>query len=241
MVKTVSLKPQTYVQKVADKEANILRAAQTVFAEKGYNGLRMSGVAKHAGVAEGTVYSYFASKDDLIRALLGAYWIDLTRDARAAISHVSGTFPKLHALAQFHIDGLINRYDYAELTITLGRQTGSAVSLTDDVRSFVRVFDEIFSAGQDRGEIDVSAEVWIARDLFYGSLEYSARTLIMRGDETEPTSAVVENLMQCLRARYALTEICAKNNAAAPQNLLRRQELVTSRLEAICAKLDVGK
>ena len=67
-------KPQTYRQKVPGKEANILRAAQAVFKTVGYQGLRMSDVAKKAGVAEGTVYSYYTSKDDLIRALLGAYW-----------------------------------------------------------------------------------------------------------------------------------------------------------------------
>ncbi len=228
--------PQTYAQKVASKEANILRAAKTTFAEKGYAGLRMSGVARRAGVAEGTVYSYFSSKDDLIRALVGEYWAELTCDARAAIKGHNGTFPKLRALAQFHIDGLIARYDYAELTITLGRQSGSAVSFTDEVRAFVRVFDEVFKTGQDRGEIDRTAEVWIARDLFYGSLEYSARTLILRG-AGNPTQAVVDNLMQCLRARYSAQYRPRPDGIAAPETLLRRQEAVTSKLEAICAKL----
>jgi len=237
MVKSTELKPQTYAQKVASKEANILRAAKTVFAEKGYNDLRMSGVAKRASVAEGTVYSYFASKDDLIRALVGEYWTELTRDARAAIGDISGTFPKLQALAQFHIDSLITRYDYAELTITLGRQTGSAVSFTDEVRAFVRIFDEVFRAGQDRGDIEETAEVWIARDMFYGSLEYSARTLIMRGAETQPTQAVVDNLMQCLRARYSCSDAAAQSDETASGNILLRQEVVTSQLEAICAKL----
>ena len=229
--------PQTYAQKVASKEANILRAAKTVFSEKGYAGLRMSGVARRAGVAEGTIYSYFSSKDDLIRALVGEYWTELTRDARAAIKDHDETFPKLRALAQFHIDGLIARYDYAELTITLGRQTGSAVSFTDEVRAFVRVFDEVFKTGQDRGEIDAAAQVWIARDMFYGSLEYSARTLILRGAETDPTQAVVDNLMQCLRARYSVQHRQAPRSAAAPETVLLRQEAVTAKLEALCVKL----
>ena len=232
----MATKTQTYAQKVASKEANILRAAKAVFALHGYNGLRMSGVARHAGVAEGTVYSYFSSKDDLIRALIGEYWTELTRDAQAAIKDKGGAFAKLSALAQFHIDGLIARYDYAELTITLGRQTGSAVSFTDEVRAFVRVFDDVFKSGQDRGEIDSAAIVWIARDMFYGSLEYSARTLIMRGNENMPTQAVVENLMQSLQARYAVGGV-SMVSAQGPQTLLQRQEAVTSKLEALCTKL----
>lgn len=229
---------QTYAQKVASKEANILGAAKAVFAKDGYNGLRMSAVAKRAGVAEGTVYSYFSSKDDLIRALIGAYWAELTQDARAAIDGPVGVFPKLQALAQFHIDGLIARYDYAELTITLGRQSGSAVSFTDEVRAFVRVFDELFRSGQDRGEIDPSAEIWIARDLFYGSLEYSARTLILRGEDMGSTITVVENLMTCLRGRYATADLKTEPASTPKDDLVRRQEIIMSKLETICAKLE---
>lgn len=248
MSKSATVKPlktaQTYAQKVAGKEANILRAAKNTFAEKGYAGLRMSDVAARAGVAEGTVYSYFSSKDDLIRALIGEFWAELTRDARSAIKGEDPSFAKLRALAQFHIDGLITRYDYAELTITLGRQTGSAVSFTDDVRAFVRVFDEVFRTGQDRGEIDASADVWIARDMFYGSLEYSARTLILRGaaatGEIATTGAVVDNLIQTLTARYGAGVAPAQESAALPETLLRRQERVTSELEALCAKLIVA-
>ena len=228
--------PRTYAQKVAGKEANILAAAKETFAENGYNGLRMSDVAKRAGVAEGTVYSYFASKDDLIRALIGAFWTQLTRDAREAIEGSTDVFSKLQALARFHINSLITRYDYAELTITLGRQTGSAVSFTDEVRAFVRIFDEIFRSGQDRGKIDASAEIWIARDLFYGSLEYSARTLILRGSDMS-TDVVVKNLIACLRSRYGLGLPSSHGRFQGERDLIRRQEILTNKLEVICEKL----
>ncbi len=219
-------KPQTYRQKVAGKEANILRAAQAVFKTVGYQGLRMSDVAKKAGVAEGTVYSYYTSKDDLIRALLGAYWAELTKGARAAVADEAETYSRLKALAQFHIDRLIARYDYAELTITLGRQLGSTVSLTDSVRTYVRVFDEIFTAGQDRGDIAGGSEVWIARDMFYGALEYSARTLLMRAKAARKTPPVVENLMACFNARYAAQA------QAGQVSVVERLERVAEKLEA---------
>lgn len=236
--------PLTYAQKVASKEANILGAAKRVFAQAGYSGLRMSVVAKQAGVAEGTVYSYFASKDDLIRALIGAYWTQLTLDARKAIqgSAKADSFSALRALAEFHIENLITRYDYAELTITLGRQTGSAVSFTDEVRSYVRVFDDIFRAGQDRGEIDGAAQVWIARDMFYGSLEYSARTLIFRGAGADATQDVVDNLMQSFEARYGAANVvkdaAGVTSGGAQAALMRRQEASVIKLEQICKALE---
>jgi TetR/AcrR family fatty acid metabolism transcriptional regulator len=44
----------------------ILRAAIDVFAERGYFNAQVADVARAAGVAAGTVYLYFRSKDDLL-------------------------------------------------------------------------------------------------------------------------------------------------------------------------------
>src|SRR5205809_4515549 len=49
----------------AKKDA-ILRAAIDVFAERGYFNAQVADVARAAGVAAGTVYLYFRSKDDLL-------------------------------------------------------------------------------------------------------------------------------------------------------------------------------
>jgi len=49
-----------------DKRDAILRAATKVFAQHGYFQSQVADVAKVAGVAAGTVYLYFKSKDDLL-------------------------------------------------------------------------------------------------------------------------------------------------------------------------------
>ncbi len=48
--------------------ASLLEAARQVFDERGYAGLRMQDVAEVAGVSHGTVYTWFSSKDELLRA-----------------------------------------------------------------------------------------------------------------------------------------------------------------------------
>ena len=59
------------------KRGQILDAAALVFAEKGFHPATIRDVARQAGVADGTIYNYFASKSDL---LLGIF-----DRARAAI------------------------------------------------------------------------------------------------------------------------------------------------------------
>ena len=52
-----------------DKRARILQAAVKMFARKGYFAARVSEIAKKAGVADGTIYLYFRSKEDLLVSL----------------------------------------------------------------------------------------------------------------------------------------------------------------------------
>ncbi len=53
-------------KKNADKHEQILEAAATVFAHKGYYGARVADIAARAGIADGTIYLYFRSKEDIL-------------------------------------------------------------------------------------------------------------------------------------------------------------------------------
>ena len=52
-----------------DKRDRLLDVAETAFCAHGYEGTTMSVLAAEAGVTRPTVYSYFASKDDVFRAV----------------------------------------------------------------------------------------------------------------------------------------------------------------------------
>ncbi len=55
--------------KSEDKRNAILDAATRLFAERGLTAAPTSEISKQAGVAEGTLFTYFRTKDDLINAL----------------------------------------------------------------------------------------------------------------------------------------------------------------------------
>lgn len=58
-------------RRAAERKQQILEAAARVFAEKGYHRATTKEIADVADVAEGTIYNYFASKDDVLIALIG--------------------------------------------------------------------------------------------------------------------------------------------------------------------------
>jgi len=57
-------------QLIEARRAQILDAAATVFAERGFHHATTKEIARVAGVSEGTIYNYFDSKDDLLSGIM---------------------------------------------------------------------------------------------------------------------------------------------------------------------------
>lgn len=58
--------PKETFQAIPDaKQERILAAAARVFAQRGFDGADVGQIAREAGVAKGSIYNYFASKEDL--------------------------------------------------------------------------------------------------------------------------------------------------------------------------------
>lgn len=66
----LDVKPPLTDQINALKRDRILEAAVQVFAERGFHRAKVKDVAKAAGIADGTVYNHFASKDELLLGIL---------------------------------------------------------------------------------------------------------------------------------------------------------------------------
>ena len=57
---------------VQDKRSDIIEAAELIFTTRGFAAARMDDIAEVAGVAKGTLYLYFSSKQELFVSLLEA-------------------------------------------------------------------------------------------------------------------------------------------------------------------------
>lgn len=54
----------------ADRPAEIVQAALTVFAEKGFAAAKLEDIARRAGVSKGAIYLYFETKEEVFRAVV---------------------------------------------------------------------------------------------------------------------------------------------------------------------------
>jgi TetR/AcrR family fatty acid metabolism transcriptional regulator len=69
---------------VTDKREAILRAAIKVFAGRGYFNSKVADIAGAAGIADGTVYLYFKSKDEILHSIFDRAMAEFIAEGRRA-------------------------------------------------------------------------------------------------------------------------------------------------------------
>ncbi|WP_341580018.1 TetR/AcrR family transcriptional regulator [Microbacterium schleiferi] len=107
-----------YAKSVAQR-ANILAAARRVFAQLGYNGSSMRGIAEEAGITFTGLRHHFATKDELLIAVLEQR--DLEHSAQQANIHGIGLLDALVSL----LDQVLDEPAITEVFTTV---SGEAVS-----------------------------------------------------------------------------------------------------------------
>jgi AcrR family transcriptional regulator len=81
------LLPLKQTEKPVDQRVtDILSAARSAFAEKGFDGASMQDLARAAGMSVGNFYRYFPSKAAIVEALIAADLADMQRDFSAVIT-----------------------------------------------------------------------------------------------------------------------------------------------------------
>jgi AcrR family transcriptional regulator len=83
-----------YVDK-NQRAREITQAALDVFSQKGYAGTSMDEIAAAAGIAKGTVYEYFPSKDQLYVAALMVFVDEFEDLMKDRLAHVDDPFHRL--------------------------------------------------------------------------------------------------------------------------------------------------
>ena len=91
---------------VADKHEAILRSAIKVFAQKGYFNSKVADIAKEAGIADGTVYLYFKSKDEILHSIFDRAMEEFIAEGKREIADIEEPDRRLRRIAQLHLEKL---------------------------------------------------------------------------------------------------------------------------------------
>jgi TetR/AcrR family transcriptional regulator, fatty acid metabolism regulator protein len=119
---------------VADKRAVILRAATRVFARNGYFNSKVADIARAADVADGTVYLYFKSKEEILHSIFDQNMAQAIAAGRKLIANIRDPREKLRRIASLHLE-------------RLGRDRDLAVVFQVELRGSTKFMEEFSAAG----------------------------------------------------------------------------------------------
>ena len=92
-MKTISpAKPEPrWIRRKDARPEEITAAALALFVERGYANTRLEDVATRSGVSKGTLYLYFANKEDLFKAVVREGLVSPIAEVRHLIDHYEGS------------------------------------------------------------------------------------------------------------------------------------------------------
>src|SRR3989442_9611082 len=144
----------------ADKRAIILRAATRVFARNGYFNSKVADIARAADVADGTVYLYFKSKEEILHSIFDQNVAEAIAAARKLIQGLADPREKLRRVAALHLERLgADRNLAVVFHVELRGSTKflrefSAARLAEYLALLRQIFEEGQAAGVFRKELN---------------------------------------------------------------------------------------
>jgi TetR/AcrR family fatty acid metabolism transcriptional regulator len=188
-----------------DKRNRILDAAVRVFARKGFYATRVSEVAKAAGVADGTIYLYFKSKDALLVSLFEHRVERLLAFLSTELPQAESASDRLKRIIELQLGLLEGERDLAEVVTVILRQSTKLMKeyAAPKFSAYLDAIAAVVADGQASGELRKDVSPHLAARAIFGALDGIAMTWALgkadRGGLSWAAGQLAEIVLQGLR------------------------------------------
>ncbi len=190
---------------VSDKREAILRAAIKVFARKGFFNSKVADIAGAAGIADGTVYLYFKSKDEILHSIFDQAMANFIAEGKVELATLTSPVERLQKIARLHLERLGADRDLAvvfqvELRgSTKFMQEFSAAGFHDYLEIIRKTIEECQAAGQFRSDV----KPIVGAKILYGALDEMVTNWILSKKQYQLTPMADEVLKIFLKGVMA--------------------------------------
>ncbi len=187
-----------------DKYQKILDAAVEAFAEVGYHPCQVSKIARIAGVADGTIYLYFKSKEEILIRLFEERMGDFIQIMRSKLKACRNTRMRLRAIIQTHFSYMESNRSLAIVTQVELRQPNSNLrsAISAPLKDYFRLLEEVIQEGIQQKEVNPSVNVRVARQMIFGTIDEATTDWVLARSErtlSKDTESILELFAGALR------------------------------------------
>lgn len=177
------------------KRESILRAATGVFARNGYFNSKVADIARAADVADGTVYLYFKSKEEILHSIFDQNMAEAIAAGRVLIERLRDPREKLRRIALLHLERLGADRDLA--IVFQVELRGSTKFMREfsaaGFAEYLGLLRQTFEEGQRSGVFRKELNAKLVSKILFGALDEMATNWIIskRVYKLEPMAEVV--------------------------------------------------
>lgn len=138
-----------------ERREEILQAARSCFARRGYHEATMEEVATAAGLSKGLIYYYFKSKQELFLALLDSWFAQFDRAWQESLASGSAA-ERLRRLGQLSVEAMEESADLMNLLLEFWAHAGRDPALMERFRRalsrYRQLLADVIAEGAREGE-----------------------------------------------------------------------------------------
>lgn len=187
-----------------DKYEAIINAAAKVFARYGYHQTQVSKIAREAQVADGTIYLYFKSKEDILISLISERLGEMIAVAEQRVAEEEDVEDKLKTLITLHFTYMAEDPDLAMVTQLELRQLElrqlnplTSEKIFEVLKRHLRMIDHIVQTGMEQKVFRSDLDPLLARYMIFGTLDETITSWLMKEQKFNLLSKV-DPLLQML-------------------------------------------
>src|SRR5215813_13198313 len=180
------------------KPQQIIDAAIRVFARTGYFNSRVSDIAREAGIASGTIYLYFKTKDEILVSLFRDKMAEWVAFARREIAREADPVAKIRRLVALHFSVLEGNPALAEVVQVELRQGHKFFrgASAHEVSAYFELIGGVLEEGIASGQVRRDLPVKLATKMLFGAMDQVATSWVLGkrayrlSDAAEPVAAI---------------------------------------------------
>ena len=166
-----------------EKYQRILDAAIEVIAENGYFNSPVSAIAARAGVADGTVYLYFKSKEELLRTAIDTNFNRFHEHVLERFKTLQRPREQLEYIAQLHLETSTANRSMAILMQTEMRQSAKFIAEFSHhhLVKYIQLVREVVRRGQAEGTFRKDVSDGVVAHCMFGAIDELLSSAVFTG------------------------------------------------------------
>ncbi len=170
-----------------NKRERILNAAIKAFSSQGFYRTRITDIARAAKVADGTVYLYFESKEQLLAAIFNESMKSFMDLGRKELLEIEGVEDRLGQNLKLHLESIGKDRELA--TVFQVEMRHSAHFMKETSRAELRVYlmgiQNVIERGKTEGVFRGDLDSWFAAKSIFALLDEAATNWVLSEKETQ--------------------------------------------------------